>query len=131
MHIECFETPQEAVGAILHVKKCGMKCGLAIKPETSIEGLLFLMNILDFVLVMTVSPGFGGQKMIEKCLTKAKELRAECPNLNIEVDGGITPENVHIATEAGCNWIVSGTGICASSNQKETIRLMRQKVKSS
>jgi ribulose-phosphate 3-epimerase len=128
MHIECFSNVQDVINAIHQVKGHGMKCGIAIKPETSVESLSCLVNELDFVLVMTVSPGFGGQRMREECLVKVKALKKQWPYLNIEVDGGITLQNVHLTTEAGADWIVSGTGICASTDQKQTIALMKQKV---
>ena len=128
MHIECFQNINNAKNAINQVKSQGMKCGIALKPETPIEIIFEIVPLLDFVLVMTVSPGFGGQQMRHECLEKVKTLRKMNSTLDIEVDGGILGENVHFATDAGANWIVPGTGICAIKEQKKTIEFMRAQI---
>lgn len=77
------------------------------------------------VLVMTVEPGFGGQKMISECLEKVRVLRKKSATLDIQVDGGITLDNLGDAVEAGANVIVAGTLIFAASNPHEVISEMR------
>lgn len=73
-------------------------------------------------------PGFGGQAFMESCLPKVSELRHRFPNLDIEVDGGLGPENIELAAKAGANVIVAGTSIFKSPSPKETIQFLRQTV---
>ncbi len=93
----------------------GIKAGVAIKPDTDIDVLTPYFGIADMFLVMTVEPGFGGQKYMEKCTAKIRSLRArldeEGLDTDIQVDGGITRENVRVVLDAGANVIVMGSSV--------------------
>lgn len=125
-HIEAAIDKTAAI--IEKVKKAGMKVGLAVKPKTPVEWVIPYGDKVDMVLLNTVEPGFGGQKLIESVLPKCRVLRDRFPNLNIEVDGGITVDNIDICTELGANVIVSGTGIFKHSNPAEAITTMKNSV---
>ena len=111
-HIEANGDPE---GTIRRIHSLGKKAAITINPGTPVSAIEPYLEMVDMVLVMTVEPGYGGQKMIISCLDKVKELRRiadECRlNFDIEVDGGITPENVSMALEAGANVIVAGSAV--------------------
>lgn len=110
------------------IREAGMKVGLALKPGTAVEQAIKYIDKADLVLVMTVEPGFGGQKFMHDQMHKVKWLRDNYPNLNIEVDGGVGPNNIDLCAQAGANWIVSGTAIVKSDNQKAVIDNLRSSV---
>jgi ribulose-phosphate 3-epimerase len=95
------------------IKKAGVQTGMVINPDTPVEGIIPFLDQLDLVLLMTVFPGFGGQKFIESVLEKAQviaDLRKENQNnFLIEVDGGVGPEHVTPCLESGVDIIVAGT----------------------
>ena len=101
--------------SIKEIKLFNKKAGVSLNPETSIDKVLPVLNEIDLVLIMSVNPGFGGQKFIEKTLEKVKKLRKEIDNKNlnvqIEIDGGINFENSKIAKKAGVDILVSGSTI--------------------
>ena len=112
-HIEATE---DVDGCIEKIKSLGKKVGIAIKPDTPVSEVMPYLKKADLVLVMTVEPGFGGQKLIPKCIDKVRELRIVTDrigltDINIEVDGGITVDNVREATDAGANVIVAGSAV--------------------
>ena len=128
-HYEASITNIESLLNAIHSKK--MKAGIAIKPHTEItESLLTLIDkkLVDLVLIMTVEPGFGGQKFMEDMMPKVALLRKKYPYLNIEVDGGINIETCEIAAKYGANVIVSGTGIFGHKSMTEAISKMRDHV---
>lgn len=85
-------------------------------------------QIYQMVLVMTVEPGFGGQKFMASCLPKVEELRKRYPNLNIEVDGGLGPGTIDQAADAGANVIVAGSAVFGAKDPAEVIALLRDAV---
>lgn len=110
------------------VREAGMKVGLALKPGTNLDAVQEYIDMADLVLVMTVEPGFGGQKFMADQMTKVKSLRKRYPNLNIEVDGGVGPSNIDQCAQAGANWIVSGTAVIKSDDQKAVIKTLKDAV---
>ncbi len=105
---------------LTRIKDLGSKAGVAINPATPISTLIEILPIVDLVLVMSVNPGFGGQKFIENALGKIKELdslkETNKYNYLIQVDGGIDLKNVKIVSEAGCNSFVIGNSIFKNDN---------------
>lgn len=124
-HYEACYDHEEVIKAI---KAKGMKAGIAIKPATSVEVVYPLVDQLDLVLVMTVEPGFGGQKFQQDMMPKVAALRERFPNLNIEVDGGLGPSTIDDAGAAGANVIVAGTSVYHSDSPPRTIKEMRDKL---
>jgi len=93
----------------------GAKAGVVINPATPVEMIEEVLEVADFVLVMSVNPGFGGQPFIPRTLDKVRRIKRRTQELGItlpiEIDGGITAENVGDAARAGCDWIVTGTSV--------------------
>ena len=112
IHYESCDDPFEVVKQI---KSYGKKAAISIKPATPVNVLFPILDQLDMVLIMTVEPGFGGQKMIPETVEKVRELRSFAIengiDVDIEVDGGITADNLKLVTSAGANVIVAGSAI--------------------
>ena len=127
------EATNDLVGSIKKIKSYNKKAGVSLNPETPVDMILPILNLIDLVLVMSVNPGFGGQKFMPEVLDKIKELKKiqENQNLNfdIEIDGGINFENSKIAINAGANILVSGTTVFKSNNGdiKKNIELLKSK----
>ena len=121
-HIECDDDPRTALASI---EASGAKPGIAIKPGTPVEELFPFGEQLHHVTVMTVEPGFGGQKLQEWPLKKVRTLKAHFPNLLIEVDGGINLENAHIVREAGTDVLIAGTAVFTAKDPEQAIQLLR------
>ncbi|CAG0913964.1 unnamed protein product [Notodromas monacha] len=117
----------DVLGLARRIKETGMKVGVGVKPATDVDVILPLLNsdLIDTVLIMTVEPGFGGQRFMEDMMPKVSAIRSRFPLINIEVDGGVGPNNVDVCAEAGANMIVSGTAIIKSDDPSQTIRHMR------
>ncbi|KAL4444433.1 hypothetical protein ABPG74_016726 [Tetrahymena malaccensis] len=127
-HYEAVENQEQLCQQI---KETGMKVGIAIKPKTQIdENLQKLIDnkLVDTVLVMTVEPGFGGQKFMQDMMQKVEFLRNKYPTLNIQVDGGIVCDNIDIVAKAGANCIVSGSGIINYPEPQKAISYMKTRV---
>ena len=124
-HIEAVNV-ETAEKIIDYLHERDIKAGVAIKPDTSIEDIMPILEKIDVVLVMLVEPGFGGQKMILSCLEKVKTLRSLKPDMDIEVDGGVNLENVQLVKDAGANIIVAGTAIFKSNDRKFVIEEMKK-----
>lgn len=132
LHYESFPNANSLIQLINWIKlNQNIKCGIAINPTTEVKEIVQFVGIIDYVLVMTVVPGFGGQLLRQDCLDKVERLRMEFPFLNLQVDGGINEGNIEQVVCSGGNWIVSGTGITGitGSNQKTTIEKMKQIMK--
>ncbi len=110
-----YEATDDAEAVIAAIRDNGKKAGLTIKPGTSVEEIEKLLPLIDMLLVMTVEPGAGGQKLIEECLNKVsalKKLRDELGlTFDIEVDGGVTADNLDHVLQMGANVIVAGSAI--------------------
>ncbi len=108
----------------------GKLAGISIKPNTPSFVLEPLMRKTDLVLVMTVEPGFGGQKLIPECIDKVREIKTMSARLGvnpeIEVDGGLTSENAHLLKEAGANVIVAGSAVFKAEKPEEVIKILKE-----
>lgn len=114
-HVEALSSMEEVVTLCRHIRSRNVKAGVSIKPNTSIDCLLPYLKEMDLVLVMSVEPGFGGQKFQEQQLEKVRLLRTKIDELNlqvrIEIDGGIQQDTGKKAVEAGCDTLVAGSYI--------------------
>jgi ribulose-phosphate 3-epimerase len=125
------EATKNLKDSINHIKKLNKKAGVSLNPETKINLVTDFLNEIDLILIMSVNPGFGGQKFIPEVLDKIKELKKirERKNLDfdIEIDGGINFDNNKLAIEAGANILVSGTAIFKNNdgNIKKNIDLLK------
>jgi len=125
------EATKDLIGSINEIKSYNKKVGISLNPETSVNKALYVLNIIDLVLIMSVNPGFGGQNFIENTLDKVKLLRKEIDKkkfkVQIEIDGGINFENSKMAKKAGVDILVSGTTIFKENkgNLKKNIQLLR------
>ena len=128
IHPEATDNLEDSINKIKDLKK---KVGVSLNPETSIDQIKNLLDKIDLVLIMSVNPGFGGQKFMPEVLDKIKELKKIQINHNldfdIEIDGGINFENSKIAIKAGANILVSGTTVFKSNNGdiKKNIDLLK------
>ena len=119
--------------SIQKIKKLGKKVGVSLNPETKIQVILDYLDKIDLVLIMSVNPGFGGQKFMPEVLHKIKDLKKiqenKGLNFDIEIDGGINFDNSKDAINAGANILVSGTTIFKSNNGdiKKNIELLKSK----
>lgn len=118
---------------INQIKEAGLKAGVALNPATSLSVLDFILPEVDMVLIMTVNPGFGGQKFIPYTLDKVRALRRICRERNLEtdiqVDGGVTCENVRELIEAGANVFVAGSAVFkgnAADNTKAFLKIFEE-----
>ena len=111
---------------IQHIKSMGVKAGVALNPATSLSTLDFSIEDADMVLVMSVNPGFGGQKFIPSAIEKVKELRTlkmeRNPRLKIEIDGGINLDNVKTVTDAGVEIVVAGSSVFGAGDVERNVR---------
>ena len=113
-HLEAAEDPAAVIEAI---RGCGKKVGISIKPGTSLDAVMPFVRDIDMLLIMTVEPGFGGQKYIPESTDRIRKMRAYFEEngirADIEVDGGIKRDNVDVVLEAGANVIVAGSAVFA------------------
>lgn len=110
------------------IRQQGCMAGLALNPATDPDCLRWCQSRLDFVLVMTVNPGFGGQQLIPEVLAKISYIKQHYPLLPICVDGGVNIDNIRMLADAGASEFVAGSAIFSSKNYKETLDAMRQKL---
>lgn len=123
------EATKEPMALIKQIHAAGMQAGVAIKPNTPVESVLGeVAENCDMILVMTVEPGFGGQRFMAQCMPKVETLRRKYPNLDIEVDGGLSLETIDTSADAGANVIVAGTGIFKAEKPDEVITTFKEKV---
>ena len=128
-HIEACKNEKEVIEIINYIKKNNIKVGIAIKPNTKIEEIYKYLPYIHMVLVMTVEPGLGGQKLIPETILKVEELKKYIDKNNIEidieVDGGINIDNVKTLEEKGANVFVVGTAIINSEDYTSTINNLK------
>jgi len=126
-HVEASENPQKTIRVI---KEAGMKAGIGIKPGTSVDVVMPYVEDVDMVLIMTVEPGFGGQKFMQDMMPKVKKLRDQFKSLDIEVDGGVGPATIDACAKAGANMIVSGSAITSAADPHHVIAKLKESVNS-
>ena len=127
-----YEACKHLHSTIQQIKECGKKVCVALNPATPIEVLDYVLDELDMVLIMSVNPGFGGQKFIPFSLDKIRKLRQLINDrdldIDIEVDGGVNLDNVNEIVNAGANIIVAGTAVF-SGDIENNVKLFRDKMK--
>lgn len=111
VHAEVFDDVEELRAVLKKIKKLKAWAGVSIEPETPVEKIRPVLKDANLVLVMTVHPGRGGQKMLMECLDKVKKIRRLNKKIDIEVDGGVNKETIRQAVKAGANKLVAGSAI--------------------
>ena len=128
-HYEACKDDEEVIKLIEYIRENGIKPAISIKPATDIEKIKKFIPMLHMVLIMTVEPGKGGQKLIPECVEKTKELKKylEENNLDtyIEVDGGVNKETIEMVKEAGVDIAVAGRAIISAQDFKQAINELR------
>ncbi len=114
---------------VQQIKSLGMKAGVALNPHTPVAALSDIIQDIDLVCLMSVNPGFGGQKFIPKTIERIKQLRylidEKGLNVHIEIDGGVTLDNAASIVAAGADVLVAGNTVFKSANPEETIKLLK------
>lgn len=111
------------------IKSFNIKAGLALNPATDPSIIEWCKSYLDYILVMTVNPGFGGQKLIESVISKIEYIHKKYPNIPICIDGGVNVSNIKILATAGAQEFIAGSAIFNTDNYKDTINQMREQLK--
>ena len=124
-----YETCRHLDGVLGLIHEQGLRAGIVLNPATPVSVLQDVLEVADYVLLMSVNPGFGGQKLIPYVLEKVRQLdrmrREKKLALPIEIDGGVHLENLADVVRAGCDWIVTGSAIFHSADPEATVREMR------
>jgi len=110
------------------IRSSGMQAGIALKPKTPVQWVLPFLPKLDLVLILTVEPGFGGQKFMADVVGKCQAVRDASKDVHIQVDGGLSPATVDQAAKVGANVIVAGSAIFGSDKPAEVIDALRKSV---
>lgn len=125
-HLNATDKPAQA---LLHIRESGMKAGLVINPDIPVESLFPYLHLCDYIILMSVFAGFGGQRFIEDTYERIRTLKAEIDRLGlpvmIEVDGGVSPANAKTLAEAGAEILVAGSAVFKAENPAEVIAMMR------
>ena len=129
IHIEA-DTMENTLEALRIIRACGVKAAISVKPKTPAEAVLPYLELCDLILVMTVEPGFGGQKLIESSYRKVEELRAMCmrrglDDMLIEVDGGVNVQTAKICTGAGANVLVAGSAFFKAEDKAAFVKAVK------
>ena len=128
-HIEAIEDPEAVRSALKEIREAGVGAGLSVKPKTPAEAIFPYLDLLDLVLVMTVEPGFGNQKMIPECLAKVKEIRAEADKQGfkplISMDGGMNLSTAEEVRNSGVDMAVAGSAVFGAPDAAEMIKMLR------
>lgn len=127
-----YESDKHIDRTINYIKSFGVKAGIALNPGTPVSLIKDLIPIVDMVLIMSVNPGFGGQKYIEYCSNKIKEVKeiADIVNkeLMIQVDGGVNSDNIGKVAECGANVVVAGSAVFKNGEIENNIKILREKI---
>ena len=120
------EADSDISATLAKIRELGMRNAIVINPETPVEALEPYLDSVDEVLVMTVHPGYGGQKFIAECLSKVSRIRSLKPKFDIMVDGGVNGETARSAIAAGANMLVAGSYLFAKADMKAAVEDMRR-----
>lgn len=123
-----YEATKDPLSLVRLIKSHGIRAACAVKPGTPVDVLFELAPHLDMALVMTVEPGFGGQKFMVDMMPKVEALRSKFPHLDIQVDGGLGKATIPQAAEAGANVIVAGTSVFTATDPQDVISFMKTEV---
>lgn len=127
-HVES-DTEENTHEALRIIHACGKRAGIVLKPRTGAEAALPFLNECDIILVMTVEPGFGGQKFMAGMMPKVAQLRAwideQNPDCELEVDGGVDPQTCRTCIDAGANVLVAGSAVYKAADIEARIRELR------
>ena len=124
IHIEC---DSDIEATLKEIRSLGKKAGIALNPDAELSRIMPYKDLIDMVLIMSVYAGFGGQSYINDVNSKIKEARELFgPDFDIEVDGGVYLENLHVPVEAGANVIVAGTAVFGSEDPAEAVKKFKQ-----
>ena len=125
-HLNATDKPAQA---LLHIRETGMKAGLVINPDMPVESLYPYLHLCDYIILMSVFAGFGGQRFIEDTFSRIATLKAEIDRLGldvkIEVDGGVCPDNARRLIDAGAEILVAGSAVFKAENPAEVIAALR------
>lgn len=125
-----YETCRHLDGVLGLIHSQGLAGGIVLNPSTPVSALQDVLEVADYVLLMSVNPGFGGQKLIPYVLDKVRELdrmrTGKRLTLPIQIDGGVNRENLAEVIRAGCDWIVTGSAVFHSSDPENAVRGMRE-----
>ena len=126
IHIEAAQTPRQT---FRNLRKIGARAGMALKPGTDIESYADLLDEIDMLLIMTVEPGFGGQKFMADMMDKVRKSKALIGDrpIWIQVDGGVSMETIAIASEAGADTFVAGSAVFNSPDPAEMVKMLRHR----
>ena len=127
IHVES-DTPENTMAALEKIRSFGVRPGIVVKPKTPAEAIAPYLPYVDMVLVMTVEPGFGGQKFMADMMPKVRQLRqmldAVNPDCHLEVDGGVNGENCQVCKEHGANVLVAGSAFYKAADKKEFVKIL-------
>jgi ribulose-phosphate 3-epimerase len=119
------ETPDALRAALRHIRACGVRAGLVLNPETPADAILPFLGEFDQVLCMTVNPGYGAQRLLPEALRKLPEVKAilnrNCPDCDLEVDGGVTPRNARELLALGANILVAGSAVFGAADVPQAV----------
>lgn len=125
-HLNATDKPAQA---LLHIRETGMKAGLVINPDMPVESLFPYLHLCDYIILMSVYAGFGGQKFIEDTYARIRTLKAEIDRMalpvKIEIDGGVSPSNAKALIEAGAEILVAGSAVFKSDDPASVVAALR------
>ena len=128
-HIEATKTPERTLNAIDEIKRAGSRVGISISPDTKLDEIKEYLDKVHMILVMTVVPGKGGQKLIPETVEKVRELKKYIEenniDIDIEVDGGINDQTASLVVEAGANILVAGSYLVSAENMAEAVKNLK------
>ncbi|MCS7033052.1 MAG: ribulose-phosphate 3-epimerase [Phycisphaerae bacterium] len=128
-HVEAPEVAGDVAAAARKIRRLGCNVGITLKPRTPIEAVFPALQYVDLVLIMSVEPGFGGQKFMPAMLEKARRVRPLLkPHQKLQIDGGIGPSTIRQARAAGVDWFVVGSALFEAKDRKAAIARMRAEI---